>query len=118
MPSTLRADLFAVNPNPVLSVHSVGLGKHKVIIADHFYQYPDDVLQTALELPYTDPVRNRGKFPWSTGESQREHTTLDRPFKSNVGRYVIPIFFPSTRCLSGHQDAEFPLKRGATPTPY
>jgi len=48
MPKTVRPDLFAVNPNPVISVHSAGLGKHKVIIADHFYQYPDEILQTSF----------------------------------------------------------------------
>ena len=63
MPKTLRPDLLAVNPKPVISVHSVGLGQHKVIIADHFYQYPDDVLQTALELPYTDRFEIVGNFP-------------------------------------------------------
>ena len=63
MHKTLRADLFAVNQNPVISVHSVGLGQHKVIIADHFYQYPDEILQTALELPYTDRFEIVGNFP-------------------------------------------------------
>ena len=63
MPQTLRPDLFAVNPNPVLSTHKVGLGQHKVIIADHFYRYPDDILQTTLELSYTDRFEIVGNFP-------------------------------------------------------
>ena len=63
MPKTLRPDLFDINPNPVLSFPDVGLGRHKVIIADHFYLYPDDILQTALELPYTDRFEIVGNFP-------------------------------------------------------
>ena len=63
MAVSLSINLFAVNPNPHICVYDVGTGHNKVIIADNFYLHPDDILQTALELPYTDRFEVVGNFP-------------------------------------------------------
>ena len=118
MSKTLRPDLFAVNPNPDLSVHNVGLGQHKVIIADHFYLYPDDILQTALELPYTDRFEIVGNFPGVRASLNMNTQPLIEHLSQIWGCTLSPFFFSSARRVSGHQDAEFPLKRRATSTPH
>ena len=56
-------ETFAINPDCQVSIDHIGLGRHKVVMVDRFYQYPDQVLQAALELPYTDRFEIVGNFP-------------------------------------------------------
>ena len=56
-------ETFAINPDCQVSVEHVGLGRHKVVMVDGFYRYPDRVLKQALELPYTDRFEIVGNFP-------------------------------------------------------
>ncbi len=54
---------FEINSDCEVRVTHVGQGQHKVVTADHFYQYPDKVLKLALELPYTNQFEIIGNFP-------------------------------------------------------
>ena len=56
-------DMLTINPHCEVTSEQVGQGKHKVITVDHFYQFPEKVLQLALELPYTDQFEIVGNFP-------------------------------------------------------
>ena len=112
MPKTLRPELFAVNPNPALSVHSVGLGQHKVIIADHFYQYPDEVLQTALELPYTDRFEIVGNFPGVRASLNVNTQPLIDHLSQMWGCTLSPFFSPQPVVFQGIKMQNFRLNVG------
>ncbi len=43
-------DILEVNPDCRVTVEYVGPGKHKVLIADNFYQHPLEVGRLALNL--------------------------------------------------------------------
>jgi uncharacterized protein DUF6445 len=112
MSKTLRPDLFAVNPNPDLSVHNVGLGRHKVIIADHFYLYPDDILQAALELPYTDRFEIVGNFPGVRASLNVKTQPLIDHLSQLWGCMLSPFFSPQPVVFQGIKMQDFRLNVG------
>ena len=56
-------DLFAINADYTVQVNYVGEGRHKVVTADDFYLHPENVLEKALDLPYTNQFEIIGNFP-------------------------------------------------------
>ena len=112
MSKTLRPDLFAVNPNPTLSVHHVGLGQHKVIIADHFYLHPDDILQAALDLPYTDRFEIVGNFPGVRASLNLDTQPLIDQLSQMWGGNLLPFFSPQPVVFQGIKMQNFRLNVG------
>ena len=112
MPQPLRPDLFAVNPNFHFSIHTVGLGQHKVIIADHFYRYPDDILQTALGLPYTDRFEIVGNFPGVRASLNVNTQPLIEQLSQMWGGTLLPFFSPQPVVFQGIKMQDFRLNVG------
>nr|HQU28409.1 hypothetical protein [Nitrospirales bacterium] len=63
MPQSVRPDLFTINPRHQLARLHVGEGHHQVVVVDQFYLYHDEILQLALELPFTNRFEIVGNFP-------------------------------------------------------
>lgn len=59
----IPADALVINPRCRVATEFVGQGHHKVVMADHFYQHPEQALELALGLPYTDRFEIVGNFP-------------------------------------------------------
>ena len=59
----ISTDALAINPQCHVTTEFVGQGRHKVVMADDFYQHPEDALQLALGLPYTNRFEIVGNFP-------------------------------------------------------
>ena len=112
MPKTPRPDLFAVNPNPDISTHHVGSGQHKVVTIDHFYQYPDDILQTALELPYTDRFEIVGNFPGVRASLNVDTQPLIEQLSQIWGSALSPFFSPQPVVFQGIKMQDFRLNVG------
>ena len=112
MPKTFRPDLFAVNPNPDLSNHEVGLGRHKIIVADHFYLHPEDILQAALELPYTDRFEIVGNFPGVRASLNVDTQPLITYLSQIWGGTLLPFFSPQPVVFQGIKMQDFRLNVG------
>ena len=112
MQKTLRPDLFAVNSNPDLSFLDVGLGQNKVIIADHFYLYPDDILQAALELPFTDRFEIVGNFPGVRASLNVSTQPLVDHLSQIWGCSLSPFFSPQPVVFQGIKMQDFRLNVG------
>ena len=59
----IASEVFEINTDYAVEVNYVGRGRHKVVTADNFYRYPDQVLKLALDLPYTNRFEIVGNFP-------------------------------------------------------
>ena len=112
MPKTLRPDLFDVNPNPNLSIFEVGLGRNKVIIADHFYLHPDDILQAALELPFTDRFEIVGNFPGVRASLNVSTQPLIDHLSQIWRGNLLPFFSPQPIVFQGIKMQDFRLNVG------
>lgn len=64
--------ILEVNPDCKVTVHRVGKGQHKVLLADDFYRHPEEVGALALNLYYTDTPGLVGSYPGA-----RAMVTLD-----------------------------------------
>ena len=112
MPKALPPDLFAFNPNPKLSVLEVGLGKNRVIIADHFYLHLDDILQAALELPFTDRFEIIGNFPGVRASLNVDTQPLIDHLSQIWGGNLLPFFSPQPIVFQGIKMQDFRLNVG------
>ena len=43
-------DVLAINPDAAVTVEHIGRGNHKVVMADQFYKFPENLLQLALVI--------------------------------------------------------------------
>jgi Family of unknown function (DUF6445) len=59
----IAADVFAVNPDPVIDVRTVGHGQHRVVVVDGFYRHPERVLALVDELQFREDVRSEVALP-------------------------------------------------------
>ncbi|GKS56864.1 hypothetical protein YTPLAS18_03910 [Nitrospira sp.] len=57
------ADVLEVNPACNVTVHQIGSAKHRVLLADNFYRYPQRVAELALGLYYTESRAVIGSYP-------------------------------------------------------
>ena len=112
MPKALRPDLFALNPKPKISVLEVGLGRNKVIIADHFYLHLDDILQAALELPFTDRFEIVGNFPGVRASLNVNTQPLIDHLSQIWGSNLLPFFSPQPIVFQGIKMQDFRLNVG------
>jgi hypothetical protein len=112
MVQRIRQDLLAVNPHHAVSVQRVGQGMHQVVIVDGFYQYPDEVLQVALDLPYTDRFEIVGNFPGVRASLNIENRQLVDTLSSLWGRTLFPFFSPQPVVFQGINTQNYRLNVG------
>ncbi len=112
MSTTLRPDLFAVNPNATTSALRVGRGQSKVMIVDHFYRYPEEILQAALDLPYTDRFEIVGNFPGVRATLNMDTQPLIDYLSQLWGASLLPFFSPQPVVFQGIKMQDFRLNVG------
>ncbi len=112
MSQHLRPDLFAINPKATPSVYHVGQGQHQIIIVDDFYQYPDEVLQAALDLPYTDRFEIVGNFPGVRASLNTETNPLIERLGEYWGCSLFPFFSPQPVVFQGIRTHAYRLNIG------
>lgn len=105
-------ETFAINPDCQVSVEHVGLGRHKVVMVDGFYLYPDRVLQQALELPYTDRFEIVGNFPGVRASVNVETGTIVDAISEFWGMKLYPFFDPQPVVFQGITNHQYRLNVG------
>ncbi len=105
-------EIFSVNPRCRASRDHVGMGRHQVILVDEFYQYPDKVLQLALELPYTDRFEIVGNFPGVRASVNVETDPLVQAISEFWGKRLHPFFQPQPAVFQGITNKKYRLNVG------
>ena len=105
-------ETFAINPDCQVSVEHVGVGRHKVVMADGFYRYPDQVLQQALELPYTDRFEIVGNFPGVRASVNVETKAIVDAISEFWGMRLYPFFDPQPVVFQGITNHQYRLNVG------
>lgn len=112
MTKTIRPDLFAIHSEAKPIVQHVGQGHHKVVIVDGFYRYPDEVLQAALDLPYTDRFEIVGNFPGVRASLSVETQPLIDTLAEYWGCPLYPFFSPQPVVFQGIKMHQYRLNVG------
>lgn len=112
IPKHIRPDLLAINPHHSVSIQHVGRGGHQVVIVDDFYQYPDEVLQVALHLPYTDRFEMVGNFPGVRASLNIESRQLVETLSALWGSSLFTFFSPQPVIFQGIQTQQYRLNVG------
>lgn len=112
MSEHIRPDLFAINPHHTVSIHHVGLGQHQVVVVDDFYQCPDEVLQVALNLPYTNRFEIVGNFPGVRASLNIETRQLVETLSSLWGSPLFTFFSPQPVVFQGIKTENYQLNVG------
>jgi len=94
-------DLLEINPNCSIKKESVGRGRHQIVMADHFYKYPEKILQLALELPYTDRFEIIGNFPGIRASIKLDTQHILDTISELWGSPLAPFFHPQPIVFSG-----------------
>ncbi len=105
-------DTFAVNPHCRVAVHHVGLGRHKVVLVDDFYQHPDEILRMALDLPYTDQFEIVGNFPGVRASVNVDTARVVRAIGEHWGETLCPFFDPQPAVFQGITTQHYRLNAG------
>ncbi len=105
-------DLLEVNPHPQVQVEYVGRGKHKAVLVDRFYKYPEKVLQLATELPYTDRPEFTGNFPGVRTQINLETRPLIDAISELWGAPLYPFFKPQPVVFQAITTKNFHLNIG------
>jgi hypothetical protein len=112
MSKHIHPRLFAINPHYRVSIQHVGRGHHQVVVVDDFYQYPDEVLQMALNLPYTDRFEIVGNFPGVRASLNVETQQLVDTMASIWGAPLFTFFSPQPAVFQGIKTQNFQLNVG------
>ena len=105
-------DVFALHSDPQVQVDYVGEGRHKVVIADNFYRYPEKVLQLAMGLPYTDRFEIVGNFPGVRASVKVDSTPIIESISNLWGTSLTPFFDPQPVVFQGITNQNFHLNIG------
>lgn len=84
-------DILQVNPDCRVTVESVGPGKHKLVLADHFYQYPERVGELALNLYYNQDQSLIGGYPGSRAVVTLDTVPLISELSKLWGEPLVPF---------------------------
>lgn len=112
MSTHIRSDLLALNPHQTVSIQRVGLGQHQVVVVDNFYQYPDEILQVALSLLYTDRFEIVGNFPGVRARLDHEHRKLVESMSAIWGCLLFTFFSPQPVVFQGIKTENYRLNMG------
>ena len=105
-------DTFSLNPHSRITRDYIGGGKHQVVIADEFYQFPEKVLEVALELPYTDRFEIVGNFPGVRASIPHEVNFLFEKISALWGSPLFPFFHPQPLVFQGIMNKNYRLNVG------
>ncbi len=105
-------DAFAINPHGRVSINHVGRGQHRVVMVEQFYQYPDKVLQLALELPYTDQFEIVGNFPGVRASVNVDTEPVVQAIGEFWGLRLSPFFRPQPAVFQGITTHHYRLNIG------
>jgi len=103
---------LAINPHYRITTDYVGRGRHKIVIADDFYQHPAQVLQLALELPYTDRFEIVGNFPGVRASINIDTQNLFETISDLWGTPLYPFFNPQPGVFQGITNKNYHLNIG------
>jgi len=112
MSPAVRPELFAINPQHQLTRLQVGKGRHQVIVVDQFYRYHDDILELALELPYTNRFEIVGNFPGVRASLNLEATAVVHALSTFWGCRLSPFFHPQPVVFQGIKTHGYRLNIG------
>lgn len=112
MPQSVRPDLFTINPRHQLARLHVGEGHHQVVVVDQFYLHHDEILQLALELPYTNRFEIVGNFPGVRASLHCETSGLIQTLSTFWGCALIPFFTPQPLVFQGIKTHGYRLNIG------
>lgn len=107
-----NTDVLEINPRVEVQVDYVGHGKHKLVIADNFYRFPDRVLELATELPYSDRFALVGNFPGVRAQINLETQHIIRTIGELWGESVRPFFNPQPVVFQAITTKEYRLNIG------
>ena len=85
------ADVLEVNPACDVTVHHVGAASQKVLLADHFYRYPQKIAELALSLYYTESQAVVGSYPGSRAMITLDTTVLIQTLGKLWGELLKPF---------------------------
>ncbi|MEC9005503.1 MAG: DUF6445 family protein [Nitrospirota bacterium] len=105
-------EILTINPHCEVTKERVGQGKHKVVIVDHFYHFPEKVLQLALELPYTDRFEIIGNFPGVRASINLETEVLFSTISEYWGIPLYPFFDHQPAVFQGITNKNYHLNIG------
>ena len=108
----ITQDILTINPHCEVTSEQVGQGKHKVVIVDRFYQFPEKVLQLALGLPYTDRFEIVGNFPGVRASVNLETETLFSTISEYWGVPLHPFFDHQPVVFQGITNKNYHLNIG------
>lgn len=55
------SEVIQLNPRPKVKVETIGRGRHRLVLVDDYYRYPDELVEVAQSLCYVAGAR--GSFP-------------------------------------------------------
>jgi hypothetical protein len=85
------AEVLEVNPACDVTVHSLGPGSQKVLLADQFYRYPQKIAELALGLYYTESRAVVGSYPGSRAMITLDTTPLIQTLSKLWGEQLRPF---------------------------
>lgn len=80
------AEVFAVNPHPTISERCVGTGRHRVIMVDEFYRYPERVLDLIDRLPFSEDARGELALPVRRAVARADLRHIEPLIRSYAGQ--------------------------------
>lgn len=105
-------ETFSFNPHCLVKKKNIGAGQHHIVIVDDFYQYPDKVLQAALDLPYTDRFEIVGNFPGVRASIPIDATDIFNQIGAFWGAQLFPFFYPQPIVFQGIRNNNYLLNVG------
>ena len=105
-------DAFAINSQCKITVDYLGINRHKVVLADNFYQFPEKVLQIALDLSYTDRFEIVGNFPGVRASVHVDSKPLFEKISELWGSALYPFFDPQPLVFQGITNNNYHLNIG------
>lgn len=105
-------DVLAINPNTTITVEYIGRGEHKVVMADQFYKFPENVLRLALDLPYSNQFEIIGNFPGVRASVNLQTQHIFDKISELWGVKLHPFFNPQPAVFSGITNNNYHLNIG------
>ena len=106
------SEIFEINTDYAVQVNYVGQGQHKVVTADNFYRYPDQVLKLALDLPYTNRFEIVGNFPGVRASVKVDTQPLIQTISQLWNAPLQSAFNPQPMVFSGITNNSYRLNIG------
>ena len=107
-----KIETFSINPQSRLKKEVIGTGQHQIVTVDDFYQFPDKVLQVALELPYTDRFEIVGNFPGVRASVNLDATPIFQQISAFWGTPLFPFYHPQPIVFQGITNNNYRLNVG------